>query len=117
MACRESRSTATTSSRSTCAPVEAIDRARCGGGPTLIEAVTYRLGDHTTADDASRYRSEEEVEEWERRDPILRLRRYLDGQELWDDDKEEALAEEARTCVDAEVQALEAWSRNPGGDF
>ena len=56
---------------------EAIERARSGGGPTLIEAVTYRLGDHTTADDATRYRTEEELEKWEGRDPILRLRRYL----------------------------------------
>ena len=80
---------------------EAIERARSGGGPTLIEAVTYRLGDHTTADDASRYRTDEELEKWEGRDPILRLRRYLVANGLWDDEREAALVEEARTWIDA----------------
>ena len=49
---------------------EAVDRARAGDGPTLIECVTYRLAMHTTADDPKRYRSEEEVEQWRKRDPI-----------------------------------------------
>jgi len=89
------------------AATEAIERARRGEGPTLIEAVTYRLGDHTTADDASRYRTKEELEEWEGRDPILRLRRYLVEQGLWDDDQEAVLLEEATSWVDAQVQALE----------
>ena len=89
------------------AATEAIERTRRGEGPSLIEAVTYRLGDHTTADDASRYRPEEEVEEWEGRDPILRLRRYLVEQELWDDDQETVLLEEAASWVDGQVKALE----------
>jgi len=55
----------------------AAERAREGGGPTLIEGLTYRLGAHTTSDDPSRYRSNEEVRPWEARDPILRLGRYL----------------------------------------
>lgn len=63
----------------------AADRARAGGGPTLIEAVTYRMGPHTTADDASRYRADEEVERWRRRDPIERYRRYLDSTGVADD--------------------------------
>ncbi len=58
--------------------LEAVDRARRGEGPTLIEAVTYRLGPHTTADDPDRYRSRSEVEEWERREPIRRFRLYLE---------------------------------------
>ena len=87
---------------------DAIERTRRGDGPSLIEAVTYRLGDHTTADDASRYRGEEELEEWEGRDPILRLRRYLVGQELWDDDQEAVLQEEATGWVDGQVKELEA---------
>jgi pyruvate dehydrogenase E1 component alpha subunit len=86
---------------------EAIERTRRGEGPWLIEAVTYRLGDHTTADDASRYRAEEELEKWEGRDPILRLRRYLVEQELWDDDQETVLIEEASSWVDTQVKALE----------
>jgi pyruvate dehydrogenase E1 component alpha subunit len=90
------------------AAAEALERARGGGGPTLIEAVTYRLGDHTTADDASRYRDEAEIEKWRERDPILRLRRYLEREQLWDDAQEEVLQEEARKWVDAQVEALEA---------
>jgi pyruvate dehydrogenase E1 component alpha subunit len=89
------------------AATEAIERTRRGEGPSLIEAVTYRLGDHTTADDASRYRPEEELEEWEGRDPILRLRRYLVAQGLWDDDQETVLLEEASSWVDGQVKALE----------
>jgi pyruvate dehydrogenase E1 component alpha subunit len=86
---------------------EAIEKTRRGEGPSLIEAVTYRLGDHTTADDASRYRTEEELTKWEGRDPILRLRRYLVEQGLWDDDQEAVLLEEATSWVDAQVAALE----------
>ncbi|MDO5633647.1 MAG: pyruvate dehydrogenase (acetyl-transferring) E1 component subunit alpha [Micrococcus sp.] len=56
---------------------QAVDRAANGGGPSFIEAVTYRMGPHTTADDPKRYRSEEEVESWRRRDPIDRLEKYL----------------------------------------
>jgi len=89
------------------AATEAIERTRRGDGPSLIEAVTYRLGDHTTADDASRYRSEEELEEWEGRDPILRLRRYLVEQGLWDDDQEKVLLEEATSWVEGQVKTLE----------
>lgn len=89
------------------AATEAIERTRRGDGPSLIEAVTYRLGDHTTADDASRYRPDEELEKWEGRDPILRLRRYLVEQGLWDDDQETVLTEEAVSWVDGQVKALE----------
>ena len=56
----------------------AVDRARSGGGPTLVEAVTYRMGPHTTADDPKRYRSEEEVAIWAKRDPIDRVRKLLE---------------------------------------
>jgi pyruvate dehydrogenase E1 component alpha subunit len=89
------------------AAVEAIERARRGEGPSLIEAVTYRIGDHTTADDASRYREDEEVEKWEARDPILRLRRFMERQGLWDDDQETVLREEAHDWVEAQVKVLE----------
>jgi pyruvate dehydrogenase E1 component alpha subunit len=63
----------------------AVERARAGDGPTLIEAVTYRIGPHTTSDDATRYRSEEEVARWRERDPIERYRRYLLGAGLADE--------------------------------
>lgn len=58
---------------------EAAQRARSGGGPTLIEAITYRLGPHTTSDDPSRYRSAEEVDAWAKRDPIPRFRIFLES--------------------------------------
>jgi pyruvate dehydrogenase E1 component alpha subunit len=58
---------------------EAARRAREGGGPTLIEAVTYRLGAHTTSDDPTRYRSQQEVDRWTALDPIPRYRSYLQG--------------------------------------
>lgn len=59
---------------------EAIERARAGQGPTLIECVTYRMSVHTTADDPTRYRSDEEVEAWKKRDPLLRFQNYLEQQ-------------------------------------
>lgn len=62
---------------------EAAERARAGGGPTLVEAVTYRMGPHTTSDDPTRYRSQEEVAHWAARDPIARYRAYLTGLGLW----------------------------------
>jgi len=89
------------------AATEAIERARRGDGPTLVEAVTYRLGDHTTADDASRYRRDDELKAWEGRDPILRLRRYMERLEQWDDAQEAVLLEEAQAWVDSQVKALE----------
>jgi pyruvate dehydrogenase E1 component alpha subunit len=90
------------------AAAEALARARSGGGPTLIEAVTYRIGDHTTADDASRYRSDEEVASWQARDPITRLRRYLETRGLWDDAHESELEEQVHAWVDEQVHAFEA---------
>ncbi|ULE31834.1 pyruvate dehydrogenase (acetyl-transferring) E1 component subunit alpha [Mycobacterium sp. IDR2000157661] len=68
---------------------EAAQRARAGGGPTLIEAVTYRMGPHTTSDDPTRYRSAEEVDEWAARDPITRYRVYLGSIGVWTDRLEE----------------------------
>ena len=69
---------------------EAAARARSGEGPTLIEAVTYRLGAHTTADDPSRYRDDAEVSSWEARDPMARVRTVLETSGLWHDDLEVA---------------------------
>jgi len=71
---------------------EAIERARDGKGATVIEAITYRLHDHTTADDATRYRDQDEVDQAWQREPIARLRKYLSGTlHCWDDKKEAAL--------------------------
>jgi 2-oxoisovalerate dehydrogenase E1 component alpha subunit len=76
---------------------KAAERARAGDGPTLIEAMTYRIGPHSTADDASRYRDDDEVVEWRERDPIERFRRFLAGAGIADDAfVEECDAEAAR---------------------
>jgi pyruvate dehydrogenase E1 component alpha subunit len=80
---------------------EAVRKTRETKRPCFIEGVTYRLADHTTADDARRYRDEEEVELWRQRDPILRIREYLKVRGLWDDSKEAALQERAKTEVAA----------------
>jgi 2-oxoisovalerate dehydrogenase E1 component alpha subunit len=63
----------------------AAARARGGGGPTLIEAVTYRMGPHTTSDDPGRYRDEDEVKLWQTRDPITRFRAHLEGLGVWNE--------------------------------
>ena len=81
----------------------ALDKARAGGGPTLIEAITYRLCDHTTADDATRYRSEEEVNRHWQREPIARLKQYMTAQGFWDDKQDQTLQQECAQAVDAAV--------------
>jgi pyruvate dehydrogenase E1 component alpha subunit len=83
----------------------AIKRARHGHGATLIEAVTYRLSDHTTADDARRYRPDAEVKEAMTREPLKRLRAYLEKQKAWSDKDEEAWKIDCGKRVDAEVNA------------
>src|SRR5262245_18111184 len=83
---------------------EAVERAREGDGPTLIECVTYRLGVHTTADDPSKYRSEEEVKEWERKDPLTRFSSYLEKKNLL----ETGLDEEVDADIARAVAAFEA---------
>src|SRR6266536_2067875 len=78
---------------------EAIEAARNGEGPRLIEAVTYRLGDHTTADDAARYRPAEEVQARWKEEPIARLRTYLAGQNAWSKTDEEQLSAECQQHI------------------
>lgn len=82
----------------------ALARARNGEGPCLIEAVTYRLSDHTTADDASRYRDDDEVETAWKIEPLIRLRKYLTDLGVWDEEKEAALLAEAAEKVDDAVR-------------
>lgn len=80
---------------------DAVVRAREGGGPTLIEALTYRMEVHTTADDPKKYRDEGEVAEWARRDPIERLQRYLLDREQLDRDGIDALEKEIADQIEA----------------
>ncbi len=82
----------------------ALEKARAGGGATLIEAVTYRLSDHTTADDASRYRDDAEVSAHWKREPIARLRDYLVAAGHWSKDDEEALLEDCGERVEAAAE-------------
>ena len=90
------------------ATAEAVERARKGKGPTLIEAVTYRLSVHTTADDPLRYRSAEEVRKWERGDPLPRFRRYLEEKSLIDEKKIRGWLTEIREEIQEAVQKAEA---------
>ncbi len=93
---------------------EAIERARRGEGPTLIEALTYRLSDHTTADDATRYRDHNEVKEAWGKEPLPRLRAYLTKLRVWDDAREEALKAECAREVEAAVdEYLNVRNRPP----
>ncbi|WDP90217.1 MAG: pyruvate dehydrogenase (acetyl-transferring) E1 component subunit alpha [Desulfobacter sp.] len=86
---------------------EALDRARAGEGPTLIEAVTFRMGMHTTADDPTRYRSDEEVGAWESKDPLIRFRKYLTAKGIWDEDRQAALEARIKEDIDTAVREME----------
>jgi pyruvate dehydrogenase E1 component alpha subunit len=81
---------------------EAVDQARAGEGPKFIECITYRMSLHTTADDPTKYRSEEEVQEWMERDPITRFQKYLNGKGFLTDEAIEELEAE----IDKELQEV-----------
>ena len=93
---------------------EAVDRARSGGGPTLIECVTYRLAVHTTADDPRRYRTDEEVEKWKKRDPITRFQKYLVEKGLLSEDKIESIQSAVLEQIQASVDNAEEQMKNMG---
>jgi pyruvate dehydrogenase E1 component alpha subunit len=87
---------------------EAAEKARSGGGPTLIEGVTYRFGPHTTADDPTKYRTEKEIEPWKLLDPLVRLRLYLKDKGPWNEEVEQRLTEEYQKEIDQAVKEAEA---------
>jgi 2-oxoisovalerate dehydrogenase E1 component alpha subunit len=95
----------------------ALARARAGGGPTLIEALTYRLGDHTTVDDASRYRDDEEVGRHWKEEPIARLRAYLTAAHGWRKEDEEALLEACAAEVERAAQTYLAMPPQPAASM
>lgn len=79
---------------------QAVERARNGEGPTLIEAVTFRYGPHTMAgDDPTRYRTKETEASWESKDPLIRFRNYLESKNLWSKEDEEKTIEEAKETI------------------
>lgn len=96
---------------------EAVEKARSGGGPSFIECLTYRVADHTTSDDASRYRSPEEVAAWREKDPILRLERYMVGRGLWDEGYGAEVKQKATEAVDEAVKAMESAPPPEPGDM
>lgn len=87
---------------------EAVDRARRGEGPSLIECVTFRMGPHSSSDDPSRYRDEKMYQAWLKRDPIKRLKSYLESRKLWDEKKEKDLQEELKKMLAEAVERAEA---------
>ena len=89
------------------AVTEALARARRGEGPTFIEAVTFRLMMHTTADDPRKYRGEAEEKDAWTREPLIRTRQYLTDKGYWNDTKEDALLAEVKTQVEAAVKDFE----------
>lgn len=91
----------------------AADKARRGEGPTFIEALTYRIGAHSTSDDPTRYRDESITEQWKKKDPIARLRRHLIDGDLWSDAAEEAFVTEQEALIRRTITEQEAL---PGPD-
>jgi 2-oxoisovalerate dehydrogenase E1 component alpha subunit len=82
---------------------EALTRARAGKGPHVIEAICTRMGDHTTADDASRYRSADELVKGKQEDPIKRLKLFMESQGAWDESQEQALQTSIQQDIDSAV--------------
>lgn len=86
----------------------ALQKARQGKGPTFIECVTYRIADHTTADDATRYRSKEEVEMWKANDPIQRLKLFMEKKGLWTEQYQHEVEEKAKSMIDEAIKITES---------
>ena len=91
---------------------EAVDRARNGGGPTLIEAVTFRYGPHTmSGDDPTRYRTKDVESEWELRDPLIRFRAFLTNKGLWSQADEEQAIEDAKNQIQEALAKADAYPK------
>lgn len=96
---------------------EAVDRARAGEGPTLVEALTYRIHGHTTADDHRRYRPEEEVTGWMGMDPLERVRRWLASRGAWDEGWQAEIEAEASGRIEAAVAEAESMVPFTAGEI
>ncbi|WP_051189022.1 pyruvate dehydrogenase (acetyl-transferring) E1 component subunit alpha [Halalkalibacillus halophilus] len=91
---------------------EARERAINGDGPTLIETMTYRYGPHTMAgDDPTRYRTDDMDDDWEKKDPIVRFRKYLEEKDLWSEDQENAVVEKAKEEIKAAVKKADKYDK------
>jgi pyruvate dehydrogenase E1 component alpha subunit len=86
---------------------EAVEKARHGDGPTLLECVTYRLGAHSTSDDWKKYRPTEEVEEWRKKDPLIRLKLYLENRSLWSESDEAKLRKQCESAIGEGISRAE----------
>ncbi|MEY3182808.1 MAG: pyruvate dehydrogenase (acetyl-transferring) component, alpha subunit [Pseudomonadota bacterium] len=91
----------------------ALNKAKMGGGPSVIEAITHRMGDHTTADDARRYRDESVWKAYQALDPILRLKTYLVGQQLWDEVQEQSCKDKCTAEIALAVAEYESMQPMP----
>ncbi|HET7629455.1 MAG TPA: pyruvate dehydrogenase (acetyl-transferring) E1 component subunit alpha [Bacillales bacterium] len=88
------------------------------GGPTLIETITYRYGPHTmSGDDPTRYRSEESENEWEKRDPLVRFRKYLKDKDLWSDEQEEEVVEKAKKEIKEALKEADSAPKQKVSDL
>lgn len=92
---------------------EAVERARSGGGPTLIEGLTYRITPHTTADDPKRYRNDEECQLWAGREPLTRFRKYLSDKNLLNSDKDAQLEAEIASEIKIALENAETMMKSP----
>ncbi len=90
------------------ATARAAERARAGEGPTLIECFTYRLDDHTTADDSSRYRTDEDVAKWQKKEPLIRYKIFLENKGILNKELDKEITDEAEGLVKAAVTEAEA---------
>ncbi len=94
---------------------DAIERAK--EGPTVIECVTYRMSLHTTADDPTKYRSQAEVDFWQKRDPMLRVKNYMLNRKIWSDDIESKVAAELSKSINDAVDRAEQYKADPRSMF
>lgn len=90
---------------------DAIERS--SEGPTVIECITYRMGIHTTSDDPTKYRDQAEVDYWQKRDPILRVKLYLKGKNIWSEDQEKQFQDESSKKIDDAVDKAEKFVPDP----
>ncbi|HKN18916.1 MAG TPA: pyruvate dehydrogenase (acetyl-transferring) E1 component subunit alpha [Dissulfurispiraceae bacterium] len=96
---------------------DAVEKAKRGEGPTFIECFTYRMSHHTTADDATRYRKEEELEAWKPKDPILRLKLFMEKKGIWTEQYQKEVEDKSKTIVDNAVKTAESITPSQPGDI